>query len=276
MLEFVALEITSLTFRKQEQLLPVISKWPHSGHFEQDGTKWVLYFKKEDFDENYITTFLDQHRLMYHWKKLHFELDPKLEWNGMYQPVLINQYCYIRTPIHPISLADSKHSITIIPSIAFGMGDHITTRLMLEMMENIDFNNKMVMDIGTGTGILGIVAQKEGAQKTIATDIDLYAVENAKMNAKNNEVVIEALNIEIAELKSKVCADIILANISTHVNKMCINDYHFHLKSGGKIVISGTLSTDLPKLNRVYQAHGFEYEESIHEDGWMAVLYKKI
>src|SRR5699024_12817521 len=90
----------------------------------------------------------------------------------MYQPVAINDYCYIKTPIHPADSNTCKHQITIIPTMTFGMGDHITTKLMLKEMEAINFENEVVLDVGTGKGILGIVALNEGAEEVEGIEID--------------------------------------------------------------------------------------------------------
>jgi len=275
MSNFIELKIKSISYVKQKKLLPIVSKWDHAGHFEQDGKKWIIYFEVNAFEEQEIISLLDEEQLNYELKAQSFQLDPDLAWNGMYQPVLVDDYCYIKTPIHPTAIADYEHEITIVPTLSFGMGHHKTTQLMLKIMETLDFENKTILDVGTGTGILGIIAQKENAQKVIAIDTDPLAVENAQFNAQRNKVSLKTKVAKIADLKSNTQADYIFSNISTPVHLASVNEYFFHLKPGGILILSGTLNTDLQKIKNTYESKGFEIIKVLEEVGWIAISLKK-
>lgn len=272
---FIELKIKPISYAKQKKLLPIVSQWDHAGHFEQDGKKWIIYFEKHAFEDQEITDLLEEEHLNYEWEAKSFQLDPDFAWNGMYQPVLVEDYCYIRTPIHPTIMEDYEHEITIIPTLSFGMGHHITTQLMLKVMEAMDFENQTVLDVGTGTGILGIVAKKENARQVIAIDIDPLAVKNATFNAERNKVSLEAKVATITKLKENTKADYIFSNISTPVHLSSIKDYYSHLKPGGILILSGTLYTDLPKLKLSFESKGFEILKFIEDVGWMALSLMK-
>lgn len=272
---FVELKISPLSFSKQERLLPLVSQWNHAGHYKRHGEKWIFYFEKNAFQEEKITQSLKDENVTYEWAEKTFKLDPNLNWNGMYQPVAINDYCYIKTPIHPTDSNTCKHQITIIPTMTFGMGDHITTKLMLKEMEAINFENEVVLDVGTGTGILGIVALKEGAKEAVGIDIDPLSPLNAANNAKLNEVVLKTEHATISELKERVGAQYILANISTPSHLESVKDYYFHLKKGGILILSGILNTDLAKIKAAFEPNGFEFINATEEAGWLAVTFVK-
>jgi len=275
MSKFVELRIFPISYSKQDQLLPIISQWNHAGHFKHHGEKWIIYFEVSAFDEKEISRVLERENIPFQWEEKPFQLDPQLNWNGMYQPVLIDEYCYIRSPIHPKDKNNCKHEITIIPALTFGMGHHITTKLMLETMARHDFENKAVLDVGTGTGILGIIALKEKAKKVIAIDIEASAVENASRNAKLNEVELITKHSTIAGLKESVEAEVILANIVTPVHLSNVKDYHFHLKPTGILILSVILNTDVDKITEAFESAGFELLKSVERAGWMMMSFKK-
>jgi|SRR5690554_4387114 len=275
MATFIELKITSIPPIIKQILLPITSKWNHSGHYNRHGQEWILYFEKEMFHEKKISQDLEGVNVSYEWAEKTFQLDPKMHWNGMYQPVLINNYCYIRTPIHPTDFNNCKHQITIIPTMTFGMGDHITTKLMLKEMEKLNFQNKVVLDAGTGTGILSIVALKEGAKKAIGFDTEPLSPTNAIQNAKLNDVNLKALNGTISVLKEPVAADYILANISTPAHLSSVKKYYLHLNPDGILMLSGVLNTDLAKIKTAFEPNGFTFIEAVEDAGWLVVTFIK-
>lgn len=272
---FVNLKISPVSFSKQKELLPIVSQWNHAGHYSRHSKNWILYFEENNFHEDEVTRVLEEGNVTFQWSIQSFQLDSGLNWNGMYQPVLVNNYCFIRTPIHPRDVDKCKHEITITPALSFGMGHHITTKLMLEFMEELDFENEVVLDAGTGTGILGIIALKEAAKKVIAIDIDPFAVKNAEYNALQNDVKLITKHATITELEDSSGAQCILSNISTPVHLATVKDYHFHLKPGGILILSGVLDTDLQKISTAFKSNGFEFLRVIDKAGWLALSFMK-
>lgn len=272
---FIELRITSISPIIKQILLPIISEWNHSGHYNRHGQEWILYFEKDAFVEKELIQDLEGVNVSYEWAEKIFQLGPNLNWNGMYQPVLVNDYCYIRTPIHPKDQNNCKHQITIIPSMTFGMGDHITTKLMLKAMEKLNFHNAVVLDAGTGTGILAIIALKEGAKEALGFDTEPLSPANALQNAKLNEVILKTQLGTISDVKERVAADYILANISTPAHLSSVKEYYFHLKTEGILMLSGVLNTDLEKVKTAFEPNGFEFIEAVEEAGWLVVIFRK-
>ena len=106
-------------------------------------------------------------------------------WESSYDPVVIGRECYIHAPFHP-HRPGFRLDLVIVPKMSFGTGHHATTRLMVEKMLEVDFTGRKVLDMGCGTGILAILAEKLGADRVLAMDNYPRACENAAENAELN------------------------------------------------------------------------------------------
>ena len=106
-------------------------------------------------------------------------------WENNYEPVQVGNFAGIRAQFHQ-PLAGVKFELLITPKMSFGTGHHATTYMMLDWMREFDFTGKTVLDMGTGTGVLAIMAEKLGASRIIAIDIDDWSIENAKENIEVN------------------------------------------------------------------------------------------
>ncbi len=132
-----------------------------------------------------------------------------------FNPVIINDFVAIRAAFHP-AVKTVKHEIIIAPKMAFGTGHHATTYLMLQQMKAIDFNKTNVLDFGTGTGVLAIMAKKLGANAITAIDNDDWSIINAKENFHYNNC--EEINLIKKDLVNDLSIyDIILTYISLNV-----------------------------------------------------------
>src|SRR5690606_25036595 len=132
-------------------------------------------------------------------------------WEAQFEPVLIDDFCYIKAPFHP-DRTDIPYTIHLSPKMSFGTGHHPTTKQMIQLMRDIDFQGKRVFDFGTGTGILAVLASQLGAEYVIGNDIDQWSLDNALETARNNQIH----NIDITLTPIEAIAgpfDIILANI---------------------------------------------------------------
>ena len=141
------------------------------------------------------------------------------EWEKNFSPVIVNDSCCIRAPFHVLE-KKYPYEIVIMPKMSFGTGHHDTTWLVCKNMLEFDFKNKMVFDMGTGTGVLAILAKKLGASSVIGNDIDEWSVENAKENCENNscpdiEFVLGDGNL----FSNQPTYDFVLANINKNVLK---------------------------------------------------------
>ncbi|MCX6283287.1 MAG: 50S ribosomal protein L11 methyltransferase, partial [Bacteroidetes bacterium] len=161
-----------------------------------------------------------------------------------YQPVRIGT-CFIRAPFHEPD-PDSELDLVIEPKMSFGTAHHETTRLMIESILTMKFDGCRVLDMGTGTGVLGIIALKLGAKQVVAIDNDEWSFLNAKENAARNNVpgmlVIhgDAAAIPAGEF------GFIFANINRNVLLRDLPVYVNCLEEGGFLILSGFYEEDLP------------------------------
>lgn len=181
---------------------------------------------------------------------------PDINWNEewekhYFEPIVIgDKLCQIRAPFHP-SAPDVKTEIIISPKMAFGTGNHETTALMMSYIIDHNMQGLRVLDMGCGTGILGILALKQGAESLTAIDIDEWAYQNVLENARLNEVTIEeARQGDASSLKGQRPYDLILANITRNILLEDMPAYVEVLKEGGRLILSGFYEDDAPALTK--------------------------
>lgn len=193
-------------------------------------------------------------------------------WEKSFNPVEIDNDWRIRADFHP-SKPEFRHEIIISPKMAFGTGHHPTTKLMLKLMSEIDFTSKRVLDMGCGTGILSIAAEKLGAAAIDAVDHDPLSVENTEENSRINDCIkISAQKGEVSNWDG-IRFDIILANINRNAlvkNMASLEDMLF---PGGDILFSGILKTDIQPLKSVTKE--LIEQKVLTEEGWVGIHFRK-
>lgn len=195
------------------------------------------------------------------------------QWESNFQPIRVGEDCIVRADFHPST--GKQYELIINPKMSFGTGHHETTFMMLEYGLMISFEGFSVLDMGCGTGVLGILASKKGAKKVRAIDNDPWCVENALENAAIND----CLNIQI-ELASSLEADpeefdLIFANINRNVLIEQIPSYSKALKNDGILLISGFYQEDVDLLLEAASPYGFELLEEKNKSLWYALKCKK-
>ena len=155
--------------------------------------------------------------------------------------------------------------------MSFGTGHHATTYMMMEQMRNIDFKDKTVFDFGTGTGILAVLAQKLGAAKVTAIDIDEWSIENAKENFERNGCT--DIDVQLSTIIPSEQFDIILANINRNVILQFLSQLKKALKNNSKILLSGLLTTDENDIVTACESHNLQLQKKIERTGWVSLLF---
>ena len=197
------------------------------------------------------------------------------EWEKSFQPVYVDDLVCIRAHFHPKS-ETVKHEIIITPKMSFGTGHHDTTWLVSKTMFSIDFNQKSVLDMGCGTGILAILAKQLGAAKVLGIDIDDWSIENSIENAGiNNSSDIVFKKGDAALLTTEQTFDAILANINKNVLKKDLPAYFTSLKKEGHLLLSGFFTADVDELKQLAQKIGFTFIESYTKNEWAVIKLKK-
>lgn len=195
--------------------------------------------------------------------------DYENEWKKYYKPIVTKHVTIVPTWIK-YNKKDGERIMRLDPGMAFGTGSHATTRMCLELM---DVDGKDVIDVGCGSGILGIAAKIAGAKSVYMCDIDEQAVEFARKNAELNNI--EA-TIEKADLlEGDMTADFIFANITADILMRFSKSIGKHLRENGTIVLSGIIDSRLDEVIQCYESAGYEIVERMAIDDWRALKLKK-
>lgn len=195
------------------------------------------------------------------------------EWEKNFQIVEIDDWCVIKAPFHQLE-KKYEYTITVAPKMSFGTGHHPTTYLMMKAMKAIDFKQKSVLDMGSGTGILSILASKLGAKNIDAVDIEEWAFENCKENAQLNACDFNILlgNESVVPQKSY---PIILANINKNILLQQLDFYSVHLEQNGTILVSGILSSDEKEITENFTQKGFKLIQIFTKENWLCIQFEK-
>lgn len=246
--------------------------------FQESDEGVEAYFSEKDeaFDiSSIVTDFGTDNQLQISVsKELIKQQNWNEEWESSFVPVVVDDFCIIRAPFHELN-GICEHELVITPKMSFGTGHHPTTYLMVKAMKSIDFNDKNVLDMGSGTGVLGILACKLLANKVLGIDIEDWAVENAIENAQHNKANIE-FKLGGKEQIPGDQFDVILANINRNILVDQLLDYANVLISGGKLLLSGFLKQDKDFMENELEKHGFAKLTDYEKDNWIClVLLKK-
>ncbi|WP_298952499.1 50S ribosomal protein L11 methyltransferase [uncultured Nonlabens sp.] len=190
------------------------------------------------------------------------------EWEKNFNPITVNNRCEVRAPFHEPS--GVEYDIVIEPKMSFGTGHHQTTHMMIEHLLNENVENLEVLDMGSGTGVLGILAQMRGAVKVDAIDIDTWCYENALENVERNKTDKVAVILGGAEQLEGKTYDFIIANINRNILLQDIPVYAKSLKKGGTILFSGFYEDDLVPITNKCKENGIVYDYHLENDNWIA------
>ncbi|SFB48845.1 50S ribosomal protein L11 methyltransferase [Algoriphagus aquimarinus] len=196
------------------------------------------------------------------------------EWEKNYDPIEVDDLVYVRASFHP-SVPGFKHEIVINPKMSFGTGHHATTFQMLRHQGEIDHQGKRVLDVGSGTGILAIMAHLLGASQVEAFDIDDWCVDNGNENFDLNGLTTRMNLGTIREVRPQGEFDIVLANINKNIllDEMAI--YAGLLKEKGFLLLSGFYTEDIEDLNNCAKPLGLELISQQSKDNWAALILQK-
>jgi ribosomal protein L11 methyltransferase len=195
-------------------------------------------------------------------------------WESNFNPVVVEDKCLIRASFHS---APETNTIDIIidPKMSFGTGHHDTTWLMARELFSLDLNNKNVLDMGCGTGVLAIIAKKLGAKNVLGIDIDDWSIENSNENAMVNncsDIIFEKGN---ATLLTNKKFDFILANINRNVLLKDLSVYYYSLNENGIILLSGFFENDQNELNQKATSLNFSFDKKETRNNWCLLKFIK-
>lgn len=196
-------------------------------------------------------------------------------WEQHFTPVEVEGRLLIRAPFHAAAPAGVQE-VVIMPKMSFGTGHHATTRLMAGALLDLDVAGRRVLDMGSGTGVLAIVAAQCGAASVDAVDIDEWADENCRENCAANGVS-DRVHPELGDVRCIAGRryDLILANINRNILTADMPAYAAALEAGGTLLMSGFLEQDIPILTARAGETGLLVAEVRMHEGWVAMRCTK-
>lgn len=250
-----------------EILIAQLSESGYDG-FEESEHMLSAFIKEADFNEASLRTILSPFSLSFsslliaakNWNEV---------WESEFNPVVIDDFVAVRASFHP-PFPTVQHDLIITPKMSFGTAHHPTTWLMIDAMRRLEITGKRVLDFGTGTGILAILASRLGAKDIIAIDIDDWSIENATENiAVNNCDNIKVIQAEAPGAHGRF--DVILANINLSIITENLIVLSTSCNPGATILLSGFLTRDKEIVISNSTAHGFTPGSIYEKDGWLCI-----
>lgn len=195
-------------------------------------------------------------------------------WESDFEPIEVGAECRVRAPFHPDN--NCKYEIVISPKMSFGTGHHQTTWLMMKQMLTADWAGKEVLDLGTGTGVLAILAAKMGAKNVVAIDVDEWAYENAVENVELNKTVnIDVEKGGVSQIKDRKFQTI-LANINKNVLLQEMPTLVESLHDGGSLLLSGFFENDIEDIKTKSEKCGLTYSHVLTKENWAMLELQKV
>ena len=197
------------------------------------------------------------------------------EQNG-YEPIEISSECIVHASNKEIS-REYKYDIIINPVQSFGSGYHETTRMILNYLLDMDIDDKAVLDMGCGTGVLGILACLRGAGSLVAVDIDEWSWRNAIENIEANDI--EGAEVVLGDASQLAdfpnCFDIVLANINRNILLNDMEAYVATMTDNAQLIMSGFYLDDLEMIRQKAESLGLHYLDHKTDNDWTAVRFIK-
>lgn len=228
--------------------------------FEAENLSGLHILQSKDFNISYSSREIEH----INWNQV---------WETNFKPIVVDDLCGVRAPFHPEP--ELKYDLVIEPKMSFGTGHHATTHMMIQFLLRHNFDDERVLDIGCGTGVLAILAEKRGAESVDAIDIDNWCYQNTLENIERNGCRrIDAYEgtVQLIEGKSYNC---IIANINRNILLEDISLYSKSLKKGGILYLSGFYVTDMEVIKKECTGHQLEYVDFIEREEWVAVKFLK-
>lgn len=258
--------------------------------FERDGSGIKAYIPLDMYDihVNDIRTYLQS---LPGVKGFREEMIPDQDWNAVwesqYEPVRFGDFCFVRAPFHS-PVEGVRHDVVIEPKMSFGTAHHPTTSLMIQFLQEEPPVGKRVLDMGCGTGVLGIIAAMQGAVSVTGIDIDQWAFANAVENVRRNGFPIGddgstvdgsrcsfRIGLGTSSLLENCQFDVIYANINRNILVNDMSSYASCLPEGGVIYLSGFYLQDMDILERECNSHRLFYQRHLEKDQWAAMKFIK-
>lgn len=269
--DYIKIEIETASKEQSDILIAELSEINFDA-FEENENALSAFIKEEYFNEEELKEIILPKNICYS-KTIIEDTNWNAKWESGFEPIVIENFVAVRAAFHN-PIVNVQHEIIITPKMSFGTGHHATTYLMLQQMQHINFTGKIVLDFGTGTGILTILAKKLGAKKVVAIDNDEWSINNAKENITANNSTDIAL-LQKDNLRGLETFDIILANINLNVITGCIPQLKMVCHHSSQLLLSGFLNSDEQRVINDFTSEEFKHISTTQKNEWILMLLTK-
>jgi len=266
-MDYIKITFADLQPEQKEILIAQLADAGYEG-FEEKDVSLDAFINSKSFDTVILNEISFKYQTPYTKEKI-AETNWNQVWESSFEPVIVNDYVAIRADFHK-PIINTKFEIVITPKMSFGTGHHATTHMMIELMKEIDFNGRSVLDFGTGTGILAILAERSGAKTIVAIDNDDWSIANAEENFKKNNCNKIILR-KSSDAMSEIEFDIILANINKNVILENLVLLDKQLNKSGQILLSGLLEADKDEILRIATELRLKLKKELIRNNWIAL-----
>ncbi|MDE6558711.1 MAG: 50S ribosomal protein L11 methyltransferase [Muribaculaceae bacterium] len=241
----------------------------------------TAYIPVKNFNQEDVKTIIAQFPIPVEIK-YSFKVEEGKDWNeewekNYFKPILIDNTCVIHSSFHN-DFEKAEYEIVIDPKMAFGTGHHATTTMMVSELLKLNLEGKTVTDMGTGTGILAILASMRGAREVNAIEIDPFAVinarENVQLNIESGNAHCDSIEVNVFEGNAETLmklpkADVFLANINRNVILADLPLYVDAMKPGALLQLSGFYEKDIPLIEQSASLYGLSVKSiRTYEGDW--------
>jgi len=239
--------------------------------FEEENKMLKAFTREKDFKEDALSEILKIVPVKFR-RTLIPPQNWNAEWESSFEPVIVNDFAAVRAAFHS-PVKNVQHEIIITPKMSFGTGHHATTYLMIGQMAELDLAGKTVLDFGTGTAVLAILAEKMGTADIDAIDNDDWSIENSDENIRTNDCYHIKLH-KADTISINKTYDIILANINLNVILANLAAIVKVSKAGTLALLSGFLKTDEATLLEKLSVYDVSHVKTVQKGEWICILVR--
>jgi ribosomal protein L11 methyltransferase len=269
-MNYIQVQITNINTEQTELLIALLANAGFES-FEETDTTLKAFIKEFEFNQKDLEEIISPLNLSY-TSSIIEQQNWNAQWESSFEPILVHDFVGIRAFFHQ-PIPHVKHEIIITPKMSFGTGHHATTYMMIEQMEALDFAGKTVVDFGTGTAVLAILAEKIGAIAVDAIDYDEWSIENSIENAAANNCTKIKL-IQAETIATNKVYDIILANINLNVIMDNLAAIQSASKKDSFILLSGFIKKDEAVMLEALAKTGIQPLKTLQKGEWISILAK--
>lgn len=276
------MEYLSISFRgctqQDIEILPAFLVSIGFDSFNEEEDRLLAYIPTEQFNEEELKALLNdkfQNSALQYTIETYEDKNWNEIWESNFEAVVIDGKCRVRAPFHDPD-PSMLYEIIIEPKMSFGTAHHETTYMMIQLIMDINIDNKELIDMGCGTAVLAILASKRGAKHILAIDNDEWAYRNSLENISTNGCGdIKVLHGDASALPDRKF-DIFIANINRNILLSDMQCYVKCIKGNGLLMLSGYYEDDSPLISAMAEKLNLKLERSLVRNRWTAEIYRLI